>query len=74
MNVNNKTIFITLPVLLLASALMAGCALIKTNGDAGIDMLVAESGITNSKIAAILLSREFNGVIKCLPGKRYQLL
>jgi len=48
--------------------------LLKKNGDSGIDLLVTESGLTSSKTAAILLNLEFNGVIKCLPGKRYQLL
>jgi DNA processing protein len=48
--------------------------IIKDKDDAGIDLLVAESEMSNSKIAAILLNLEFKGVIKCLPGKRYQLL
>jgi DNA processing protein len=47
--------------------------IIKNHGDAGIDLLVTESAMTSSKTAAILLNLEFNGVIKCMPGKRYQL-
>jgi DNA processing protein len=48
--------------------------IIRTYGEAGIDLLVIESGMTNSKAAAILLNLEFSGVVKCLPGKMYQLL
>jgi DNA processing protein len=47
--------------------------IIKTQGDAGIDLLVTESGMNSSKAAAILLNLEFSGQIKCMPGKRYQL-
>lgn len=38
-----------------------------------IDAIVIKSGFTGSKIAAILLNLEFDGVISCLPGKRYKL-
>lgn len=40
---------------------------------AGIDLLVAKSGWTNSKVAKTLLSLELKGVILSLPGKCYQL-
>lgn len=41
--------------------------------DIGIDMLVSDSGLKSSQVAKNLLSLEFKGLIKCLPGKRYQL-
>jgi DNA processing protein len=45
----------------------------KSYGEAGIDVLVTESGLNSSKTASILLNLEFNGMICCLPGKRYRL-
>ena len=39
-----------------------------------IDVLMMESQLPSSKLAATLLNLEFAGVIKCLPGKVYQLL
>lgn len=38
----------------------------------GIDLLISDSGFKSSQVAKILLSLEFKGMIKCLPGKRYQ--
>lgn len=42
--------------------------------EAGIDDLYLHSGLTASKVAAILLKLEFEGLIRSLPGKRYQLM
>lgn len=39
-----------------------------------IDILMGQSGLTSSKLASTLLNLEFEGVIKCMPGKVYQLL
>jgi len=39
-----------------------------------IDKIMLESGLPSSKLATALLNLEFEGVIKCLPGKLYQLL
>jgi DNA processing protein len=47
--------------------------LIRQYSDPGIDVLVMESGYNSSSVAKILLNLEFNGVIRSLPGKRYQL-
>ncbi len=41
--------------------------------DTGIDVLVATSGLKSSEVARALLSLEFKGLIKCLPGKRFKL-
>ncbi len=38
-----------------------------------IDNIVMKSGFTGSKIAALLLNLEFEGVVSCLPGKMYRL-
>jgi DNA processing protein len=48
-------------------------ALLKLYKDPGIDVLVTESGMNSSRIAKLLLNLELSGIIRCLPGKRYQL-
>jgi len=39
-----------------------------------IDVLMVESKLPSSKLAATLLNLEFAGVIKCMPGKVYQIV
>ena len=39
-----------------------------------LDDIIIETRMSPSKIASILLSLEFDGIIKALPGKRYQKL
>ncbi len=46
---------------------------LKDNEDAHIDLLQKTLAIKPSKISALLLNLEFNGIIKTLPGKRYIL-
>ena len=41
---------------------------------AAIDFIMIESKMPSSKLAATLLHLEFEGIIKCMPGKIYQLL
>jgi len=48
--------------------------ILEKSSNTAIDVLMLESGLPSSKLAASLLSLEFAGVIKCLPGKVYQLL
>ena len=48
--------------------------LLEKNGDSGIDFLCINSQMTTSKVATALLNLEFNGMVKSLPGKYYQLL
>jgi len=46
----------------------------KGNGDCSLDKLCLTTGMQTSKVAAALLALEFEGMIKCLPGKIYRLL
>lgn len=47
-------------------------SIIRERGDTGIDDIVDLSGLTATKAAAILLSLEFKGMVKCLPGKIFK--
>ena len=44
-----------------------------TGKEADIDEIYLSSGMTSSKVAAILLKLEFDGLIRSLPGKRYKV-
>jgi DNA processing protein len=48
--------------------------MLEKNGDSGIDFLCINSEMSSSKVASALLNLEFNGLVKSLPGKRYQLI
>ena len=48
--------------------------LLNENNPIGIDALCIESNLTMSKVAATLLNLEFKGLVKSLPGKRFQLV
>ncbi len=41
--------------------------------NSGIDEIMIETGLSTSKTSAALLNLEFEGVVKILPGKRYEL-
>lgn len=47
---------------------------LKDKGDLDIDSLLIESKIVPAKAASILLNLEFEGVLRCLPGKVYRLI
>lgn len=47
---------------------------LRNQPDISIDELSFKSGNTHSSMAGILLNLEFKGVIKQMPGKRYQLV
>ncbi len=47
--------------------------IIKTKGKVDIDELCVQSKMTQGKTAGLLLNLEFNGVVRSLPGKVYQL-
>jgi len=47
---------------------------LKEKGDLDVDTLLIESMLLPSKAAAILLNMEFEGIIRCLPGKVYRLI
>ena len=48
--------------------------ILKQQGDCGIDTLCQETQLTPTKVASALLNLEFEGIIKCLPGKVFRLL
>jgi len=48
--------------------------LLREHKQCAIDILMIKSGLPSSKLASSLLNLEFEGVIKCMPGKVYQLL
>ncbi|HPS63874.1 MAG TPA: DNA-processing protein DprA, partial [Bacteroidales bacterium] len=48
--------------------------LLRPEGTLGIDELSVRLDIPMSRVSASLLNLEFEGVVKCLPGKRYSLL
>lgn len=47
--------------------------LIQSKGELGVDQLVISSGLSASKIAAVLLNLEFEGVVQRMPGKLYKV-
>lgn len=47
--------------------------IIKAQGGAHIDDLCAQSRWAQGKVAGLLLNMEFNGVVRSLPGKMYQV-
>ncbi|MFH1319692.1 MAG: DNA-processing protein DprA [Bacteroidota bacterium] len=47
--------------------------ILKEDGSLGIDTICLKSQMSTSKVASMLLTLEFSGVVKCLPGKVYQL-
>jgi DNA processing protein len=49
-------------------------AVLKQEGDCGIDMLCQETQLMPAKVASALLNLEFEGIVKCMPGKIFRLL
>lgn len=47
---------------------------LKLNGPSTIDWLAVETNMTSSKLSTILLKLEFDGLVKNIPGNRYQLV
>jgi len=47
---------------------------LKEKGDLDVDTLLSETMLLPSKAAAILLNMEFEGIVRCLPGKVYRLI
>ena len=47
---------------------------LKEKGDLDVDTLLIETALLPSKAAAILLNMEFEGILRCLPGKVYRLI
>lgn len=42
--------------------------------ESGIDFLVMTSGLSPGKVAEALLTLEFDGLVRCLPGKMYEVV
>jgi len=49
-------------------------ALLTADGQIGIDEISLRAELTMSKVSVALLNLEFEGIVKCLPGKEYILL
>jgi DNA processing protein len=47
---------------------------IRNNSNVTMDILALKSNLPVSKVSATLLNLEFKGIVKCLPGKVYQLV
>ena len=47
---------------------------LREKGDMEVDTLLLETQLMPAKAASVLLNLEFEGVIRCLPGKVYRLL
>jgi len=47
--------------------------LLQKQTDTPIDLISRETGLTMPKVSALLLNMEFNGLVKCLPGKVFTL-
>lgn len=48
--------------------------LLQQHGDCSMDKLCHETTLPASKVAGALLNLEFEGVVRCLPGKMYRLV
>lgn len=48
--------------------------LLQERGESGIDDIYLDTGISAGTAAAALLRLEFEGMIRCLPGKRYRYI
>ena len=49
-------------------------SILRENGDCSLDKICIASGLQTSKVASALLNLEFEGLVKCLPGKIYRLI
>ncbi|MHC1775188.1 MAG: DNA-processing protein DprA [Lentimicrobium sp.] len=49
-------------------------AILNEHGDCSFDKICLASGLQTSKVVSALLGLEFEGLIKCLPGKIYRLI
>jgi DNA processing protein len=48
--------------------------ILKQQGESGMDQLCEQTQLIPSKLASALLTLEFEGIVKCLPGKVFRLL
>ena len=47
--------------------------LLQTNGELTIDQICLQTGLPMNRVSPMLLSLEFSGIVKCLPGKVFRL-
>ena len=48
--------------------------IIEKNDNIGMDAIIIKSNLPSSKVSALLLELEFEGIVQSLPGKRYSLI
>lgn len=49
-------------------------SILREQGDLDIDTLLIETTLSPAKAASVLLNMEFEGILRCLPGKVYRLI
>ena len=47
--------------------------MLQSDGESMIDLICIQTGLPMSRISTILLTLEFSGIVKCLPGKVFKL-
>ena len=47
--------------------------MLQTDGESMIDLICLKTGLPVSRVSTILLTLEFSGIVKCLPGKVFRL-
>jgi len=47
--------------------------ILRTDGESMIDLICIRTGLPVSRVSSILLTLEFSGIVKCLPGKVFKL-
>jgi DNA processing protein len=48
--------------------------ILTNSGKTAIDFIASETAMPPSKVSSLLLNLEFSGVVRCLPGKMFELL
>ena len=48
--------------------------LLQKEGESAIDSICLHTGLPMSKVSSVLLSLEFSGIVKSLPGKVFRLI
>jgi DNA processing protein len=49
-------------------------SLLEKQSEVAIDIISRETGLNMPKVSALLLNMEFNGLVKCMPGKVFSLV
>ncbi len=48
--------------------------LLQSEGESAIDLICLRTGLPMNRVSPLLLSLEFSGIVKCLPGKVFRLI